>query len=94
MLKLLLIVMLEETAMEVTLQMYMHTHKFLESHIHHASNTQLTTSTVECAPLLIFVKIAHGHLAQLDKLVKTNAGLLTTRSIMFLILLKLLEPNK
>jgi hypothetical protein len=72
--KQLLIAMLEETAMEVTLQMYMHTHKFSESHIHHASNTQLTTSTVECALQLIFVKIALGHLAQLDKLVKTNAG--------------------
>ena len=74
--------------MEVTLQMFMHTHKFSEFHILHASNTQLTISIVECALLLIFVKIVHGHLAQLDKLVKTNAGLLTIRNITFLTSLK------
>jgi hypothetical protein len=70
-----LIAKLEETAMEVTLQVYIHTHKFMEFHTPRVNNTQLITSTRENALLSIFVKIAHGHPVQLEKHVKTNAGL-------------------
>ena len=40
--------------------------------------------TNQAAQLLIFVKIALGHHAQLDKLVKINAELLTSNTTMLL----------
>jgi hypothetical protein len=47
-----------------------------------ASNTSLMTSISHNARLLINARIAHGHHAQLDKLAKTNVGLLTTNTTM------------
>jgi len=57
-----------------------------------ANNMMLTilSTRVVNVSQLTFVKTAHGHHAQLDKLVKTNVGLLKLRNIMSVIIMVLL----
>jgi hypothetical protein len=74
-------------------QMFIHGHKLLEFHILHANNILPIILIMEYyfAKKLINVKIAPGLHVQLVNPVKTNAGLLISRSTMFPITLKYLD---
>jgi hypothetical protein len=75
--------------MEVIHLMFMHGHKLMEFLILHANNTLHTMAII--AQILINAKIAPGLHVQLVNPVKTNAGLLISRSTMFPITLKYLD---
>jgi hypothetical protein len=75
--------------MEVIHLMFMHGHKLMEFLILHVNNTLPTMVII--AQILINAKIAPGLHVQLVNPVKTNAGLLISRSTMFPITLKYLD---
>jgi len=80
MLKSLLTAELEEAVREETQEAFMSMPSRRESQTLHVSNTLPTTHRASVAKQSIDARIAPGHHAQLARLAKTNAGLLSTRA--------------